>query len=145
MKKIIVSLLIILSFIFSSNVFASEAKYKDEDCAQLSKNMPSADISLFLEKCKPQKVAGSADYDLEQWLKTQVNKWIANVSLLLGFIAVAVLVYAGYLFQFAAWEDENITKAKNVVKYTLLWVFLLISSGSIIYVIINTVYFVAEK
>jgi voltage-gated potassium channel Kch len=107
--------------------------------------MPSADISLFLEKCKPQKVAGSADYDLEQWLKTQVNKWIANVSLLLWFIAVAVLVYAGYLFQFAAWEDENITKAKNVVKYTLLWVFLLISSGSIIYVIINTVYFVAEK
>jgi glucose uptake protein GlcU len=74
-----------------------------------------------------------------------VNEWIANVSLLLWFIAVAVLVYAGYLFQFAAWEDENITKAKNVVKYTLLWVFLLISSGSIIYVIINTVYFVAEK
>jgi hypothetical protein len=68
MKKIIVSLLIILSFVFSSNVLANnkEAKYKDEDCAQLSKNMPSADISLFLEKCKPQKVAGSADYDLEQ-------------------------------------------------------------------------------
>ena len=107
--------------------------------------MPSADISLFLEKCKPQKVAGNADYDLEQGLKTQVNKWIANVSLLLWFIAVAVLVYAWYLFQFAAGEDENITKAKNVVKYTLLWVFLLISSWSIVYVIINTVYFVAEK
>lgn len=141
MKKIIVSLLIILSFVFSSNVFASEAKYKDEDC----RNASEQNLSDFLDKCKPQKVAGKENYDLEQWLKKQVNEWIANVSLLLWFIAVAVLVYAGYLFQFAAWEDENITKAKNVVKYTLLWVFLLISSGSIIYVIINTVYFVAEK
>jgi hypothetical protein len=62
MKKIIVSLLIILSFIFSSNVLASEAKYKDEDC----RNASEQNLSDFLDKCKPQKVAGKENYDLEQ-------------------------------------------------------------------------------
>jgi hypothetical protein len=143
MKKILITLFLLVSLLFTWNVFASdkEAKYKDEDCRAASEQ----NLSVFLEKCKPQKVAGTTDYTLETWLKTQVNKWIANVSILLWFIAVAVLVYAAFLFQFAAGEDENITKAKNVIKYTLLWVLLLISSGSIIYVIINTVYFVADK
>lgn len=101
------------------------------------------DISWFLDKCKAKNLAWKADYDLEEGAKTQVNTWITNVSLILWFIAVAMLVYAGMLFQFSAGEDEQINKAKNVVKMTLIWFVLLISASSIVYIVINVFYSLA--
>ena len=104
----------------------------------------SYDIAGFLSNCKAPTLAWKTDYDLEQWAKTQVNEWITNVSLVLWFIAVAMLVYAGMLFQFSGWEDEQINKAKNVVKMTLIGFVLLISASSIVYIVINVFYSLAS-
>jgi len=54
-----------------------------------------------------------------------------------------MLVYAGMLFQFSAGEDEQINKAKNVVKMTLIGFVLLISASSIVYIVINVFYSLA--
>ena len=104
-----------------------------------------ASIWEFLWNCKSENLAWNKDakFSLDGWAKTQVNTWVTNVSLILWFIAVAMLVYAGMLFQFSAGEDEQINKAKNVVKMTLIGFVLLISASSIVYIVINVFYSLA--
>lgn len=140
MKKILICLVLLFSFLQGNIAFAEWEKPQYEtDCTYED----GGELSDFLTKCKPKQVAWYGDYKLDWGFKTQVNTWIKNISLTLWFLAVGVLVYAGMLFQFAAGEDEKINKAKNLIKYTLLGFLLLISAGSIIFVIINIVYFLA--
>lgn len=105
------------------------------------------DVNLwsFLTACKPKKVAWwSGEFSVDWWFKTTVNNWIKNISLVLWIVAVWALVYAWMLFQFSAWEDDKIKKAKDIFKWTTIWFLLLISASWIIYVVINLVYWLAS-
>ncbi len=97
-------------------------------------------LSSFLDGCKPEKVVSGGNMSIEGWFKTKINTWIQNLALVLWVAAVASLVYAALLFQFANGEDEKIKKAKDIVKWTLIWFLLLISSGGIVYVVINVMF-----
>ncbi len=137
LKKIFLVFVLFCTLWWISTFAEDEKSDPYKDCVYDEK---VGNLSQFLTDCKSKQLAGSADYDLEQGLKTQVNTWIRNVSLILWFIAVGMLVYAGLLFQFSAGEDEKINKAKNIIKMTLLWFLLLISAGSVVYVVINVIY-----
>lgn len=105
------------------------------------------DVNLwsFLTACKPKKVAWwSGEFSVSGWFKTTINNWIKNISLLLWIVAVWALVYAWMLFQFSAWEDDKIKKAKDIFKWTTIWFLLLISASWMIYVVINLVYWLAS-
>lgn len=97
-------------------------------------------ISDFLEDCTPDGVVTWWTMDLDGWLRDMVLWWITNFSLFLWFIAVWALVYAGLLLQFSGWEDEKISKAKNIFKWTIIGFILLISASGIVYVIINVMF-----
>lgn len=94
----------------------------------------------FLDWCKPSTLVTTSDMKVEWWFKTILNKWIKSISTILWVLAVGCLVYAGFLMQFSAWEDEQIKKWKNIVKWTLIWVMLLISASGIIYLVIKLVF-----
>lgn len=94
-------------------------------------------LSDFLNGCKPSTVVGASDMKVEGWFKTTINKWVKNISLVLWVLAVWSLVYAWLLMQLSAWEDEKIKKAKNLIKWTLIWFLLLISASGIIYLVVN--------
>lgn len=132
MKKIFITFFLFLffnlSFWYYQIGFAS-CEYKDWDS-----------IDTLLNNCKPSKVVWKWDYEVEEWLKTKFNNIIENISLLIWIIAVWALVYAWFLMQISAWEDEQIKKAKDIIKWTIIGFLLLISAWGIIYIIINFMY-----
>lgn len=97
-------------------------------------------ISQFLQGCRPDGVVSWWNMSLENGLRNTINRWITNFSLFLWFIAVWALVYAGLLLQFSGWEDEKISKAKNILKWAIIGFILLISASGIVYVIINVMF-----
>lgn len=100
-----------------------------------------ASISSFLNWCKPSNAVWWVnDMKVEWWFKTVINKWIKNISLVLWLLAVWCLVYAGLLMQLSAWEDDQIKKWKNIVKWTIFWFILLISASWIVYIIVNIMF-----
>lgn len=100
-----------------------------------------ASLSSFLNGCRPQNVVWwVSDMKVEWWFKTTLNRWIKNISLVLWLLAVWCLVYAWLLMQLSAWEDEQIKKWKNIVKWTVIWFLLLIWASWIVYIVINLMY-----
>lgn len=97
-------------------------------------------LSSFLNWCKPKTVVWWWTMTIEGWFKDKINDWIQNIALVLWVWAVWALVYAAILLQLSGWEDEQIKKAKNIVKWTLIWFLLLISASWIIYVVINVMF-----
>lgn len=97
-------------------------------------------VAKLLDWCKPKKVVSSTDMKLETWFKKKVNWFITNLMVVLWIIAVWAIVYAWWLMQFSAWEDEQINKAKNIIKWTIIWFLLLISASWIVYIVINVMF-----
>ncbi len=158
MKKIILLFVLLFSFFVWSEVFAYDCALDASapECnldtnTQNNTNSPTSlwwwctytewsELSSFLNWCKPENVVWAEDMRVESWLKSKVNNWIKNISLILWILAVWSLVYAWLLMQFSAWEDELIKKSKNIIKWTLIWLVLLISASGIIYIVVNVMF-----
>lgn len=166
MKRIIIIFILVFSLFFSvyaDNTDWSKDYYNEltewwlspQEASKISWYTPEDDtitwttgctysewssLSSFLDGCKPEKVVSGGNMSIDGWFKTKINTWIQNLALVLWVAAVASLVYAALLFQFANGEDEKIKKAKDIVKWTLIWFLLLISSGGIVYVVINVMF-----
>jgi hypothetical protein len=96
-----------------------------------------ASLSSFLNWCKPKTVVWWWTMTIEWWFKDKINDWIQYIALILWVWAVWALVYAAILLQLSGGEDEQIKKAKNIVKWTIIWFLLLVSASWIIYIVIN--------
>lgn len=99
-----------------------------------------SDLSWFLDGCKPKTVVWGKNMQVEWGFKQKINQWISNIALVLWIGAVGALVYAALLLQFANGEDEKIKKAKDIIKWTMIWFILLISASGVIYVVINVMF-----
>lgn len=140
-KKIFLKIFLILSIIFWLFVFNSQEIY-----SAWCEYTNWTTIWDFLGKCKPESVAWKPNdtYEVEKWFKDLVNNWIKNISAVLWIIAVWSLVYSWLLLQFSFWHDEQIKKAKNIFKWTLIWFLCLISASWIIYIVVNLIYGLTE-
>lgn len=128
MKKITIFFALIFSFFIWNSVFAW-CTYSEW-----------ASLSSFLNDCKPKTVVWASNMEVGDGFKIKLNTWIKNISLVLWVLAVWSLVYAWFLMQFSAWEDELIKKSKNIIKWTIIWFILLISASWIVYVVINVMF-----
>lgn len=129
---------IILIFIFILWIFSF---YNSPAIAWWCRYAEWGSLSTFLNGCKPKNVVWwVSDMKVEGWFKKTLNRWIKNISLVLWIMAVWCLVYAWLLMQLSAWEDEQIKKWKNIIKWTLVWFLLLISAWWIVYLVINVMF-----
>jgi len=131
MKKLILFIIILLWFFIIKDSSFAACEYNDQN------------LSTFLNDCKPNNVVWWADLTVTGWFKTKINTWVKNIALVLWILAVWSLVYAGMLMQFSAWEDEKTKKAKDIIKWTIIWFIGLISASGIIYIVINLMYWLA--
>jgi len=136
-KQIIISILLIFSIFFGTQIIYA-CKYTEW-----------GDLWSMLNGCKPKTLVWwSNDLTLDSssqqsWLKTLILKWITNITVIILILAVASLVYAWLLFQLRNWEDEKVNKAKNLVKWVLIWTLLMVSASWIIALIITVIYWLA--
>lgn len=78
--------------------------------------------------------------DWSGWFAAKVINWVDNISIYLWVIAVWSIVYWALIMTLSAWEDEKITKAKNIIKWWIFWFIWLISSAAIINLVVNIMY-----
>ncbi len=142
LKKIsllIISILVIF-FSFSWVNFALENCNYDGDWGLVKTLTDCIDEPNF------KWISPEADLDLSdwQWVSKMVAKIVKNMATILFIIAVWALIYASYLLVLSGWEDEKIKKAKDIIKWTLLWFIWLITAWLIIMLVVKMGYFVGN-
>ncbi len=116
LKKIII-LIISTLFIFS---WINNVTYSADDAW-------SGSVSDFLDNHKADNLAwnswsGTNNYWIwEEWFDSFKNKIISNVMIVSWLWAVAMIVFSGLMMVLAGWADEKVTKAKNMLKWSVLW------------------------
>jgi hypothetical protein len=68
-------------------------------------------------------------------LITPIVNLVKNLFLFIGVIFVALLIYGGYLYMTAAGADEKVKKGKNVIKTSVVGLFIIFSGYFISYFI----------
>lgn len=149
MKKILISLIILLSF---SNIWLIYAATSD---CWIDTNWELTDM---LNGCQPDNVLLPANktklVSNDLITITKSNNWwyeikdfkakllfiTTNLVILASILAIGWIVYAWILFTTAYWDDGKIKKAKDAIKWSLIWFLIAIISQQLINAIINLIY-----
>lgn len=134
MKKIIIILTILIFSLSSITfVFASDCIYD-----------PSTSQNIWdaLNNCLSGSTLVGSKAEIIGWDSFQktINSWIKNISLYLWIWAVLWIVYGSFMMTISAWEDEKINKAKDIIKWSIIWFLWLISASFIINLIVRIIY-----
>ncbi len=65
---------------------------------------------------------------------TRVGQWIVDI---LGVLSIASLIYAGFRYILAAGNEKEVEKAKELIKYTIIGLVVVILAFTIISTINN--------
>ncbi len=141
-KKIIVGLGLLTAVLLGNILTVDNTVYAAEDwCSGWSKGIikcPTEDIS-FTQYTGKLISLDPAGYDPAITQSKNVREFaqkIVNWALsFLGFIAVLLIIYAGFLYITAAGESEKADKSKKIITYTIIGIIIILGS----YAIVNTV------
>ncbi len=89
-----------------------------------NQNLGNADDNL---KNLQKGIGGNVPTDLT----VVVGNVIKTVLSLVGIIFLVLTVYAGYLWMTAGGEDEQVNKAKEIIKSSIMGLFIVVSSYAI--------------
>lgn len=125
MKKIIITFIFL---VFSFFIFSTTFSW---DCSNL-------DIKSCLNGTK--LVWAWEDLKLESWFKDKIIKWTQNIALYLGIASVFAIVLSALMMTISAWEDEKVSKAKNIFKWAIFWLLWIILASTIITLVVKFIY-----
>ncbi len=132
---------IILFFVFILSLFSFWISYSSDCNYDPSESNDS--ISAALDKCLDWSAlvdVWDATIDNGGWFQNYIKKWTNNIALYLGVFAVFAIVFGAIMLTISTWEDEKISKAKNIIKWWLIWFIAVITASFIINLIIRVVY-----
>jgi hypothetical protein len=142
MKKIVVLLLITLSFFVNVSITNSYTNLWENgnNCAWYDFDN-QWDVWDALDKClgNAELVKGD-NVTIEWWFSNQIKRWTENISLYLGVLAVASILIWALMLTFSAWEEEKVKKAKDIVKWWIIWFLGVVVASTIITIIIKIIY-----
>lgn len=133
MKKLFICAVILFGTLFFSNVsLAADCDYR------------GGSIANELENClEDTALVDPGDALIESWVKRQLLDWTTALGWLLGLLAVGAIVYGAFLMTVSGWNDENIKKWKDIVKWSLIGFFALISAGSLLRLVTEVIFSLA--
>lgn len=143
MKKIVLLFVLIISiFSFEISFWATWTNSSTECFYDVDNT--DIDIWLQLDNCLDWSplvdtwnyldVSSSSDF----W--DQIKTWVNNISVYLLVLAVFAIVYWGLMMTLSTWDDEKINKAKNIIKWWVLWFLALILASAIINLVVKIMY-----
>lgn len=132
-NKIII-VFIIIFFWFSQNVFWA--------CDYIEWDSIKSSLDNCLEWASLVSNTGSGDPELKikTWLKDKINDWTINVATFLSIFAVWAIVFWAFQLVISWWNDEKITKWKDIVKWSMAWFLLVVSASAIVKLIVEIMY-----
>lgn len=150
MKRLIV---ILLALFWTFTSFA--ATTTTNKCWD-TKNLDSVSLSQMMDDCKPEWVMEAKSTKWSWIIKFSSNdgytidhaKWkIYSITLkaviLATILAIWWLVYAWILFNTSYWDDAKNKKAKEAVKYSLIWLLVALLAQQGTNAVVNFIYWVS--
>ena len=125
-KKIIISLLLIFSVLIITNLV-------NANCTVNSGIDACLNGSYLVDPTETGTV-------IEVWFKTKVLDWTTRIAWFLGLMAVWAIVFGSFMMAISTWEEEKIKKAKDVIKWAILWFLWIVLASSLIAIIVNFMY-----
>ena len=138
MKKILVLLLSIfavISFIMPVSFTNAECTYDFEK--------PNADIWAALNKCLEWvQLVDWTSVSLNEgwWFSKQIKYWTNNIALYLWIFSVLSIIIGSFMMTISVWEEDKIKKAKDIVKWGMIWFIWVISVSAIINLVVKIMY-----
>ena len=106
----------------------------------------SDDVRDNIERCITWSslVQPNVKLDVTSWgLKTILNSWIQKIAWFLALGAMFAIAFGSLKLTLSRWEDENIKKAKDIIKWWILGFLAVISAGLLIATVVNLIYSLA--
>lgn len=143
MKKIVLLFVLIIS-IFSFEISFWATWTNDNNTCSWDPETSNNNISWQLNSCLnwSSLVNSWKNLDVSEnstfWNK--IKTWVNNISVYLLVLAVFAIVYWGLMMTLSTWDDEKINKAKNIIKWWVLWFLALILASAIINLVVKIMY-----
>jgi|SaaInlStandDraft_6_1057023.scaffolds.fasta_scaffold00586_5 hypothetical protein len=74
------------------------------------------------------------------WFWNVIKTWVNNISIYLWVFAVWSIVLWALMMTLSGWEEEKINKAKDIIKWWIIWFLWLIFASAIINLVIRIMY-----
>lgn len=150
MKKIIIILSILTIWLFFNFTQVNAGETTNNCKFKLDKNWNFTDkwLSGLLSDCigDTSVVAVNGDGNIDRtWVfKEKINNWTNNIALFLALLSVGSIVYGWLMMTLSVWEDEKIKKAKDIVKWSLIWFLWVVLATTIVTLVINLIYWFSQ-
>ena len=134
MKKILILCILWISFLaWNNSVLANDCNFQNWDDTKVTDmiNNCMKDTSV---------VAVKGDATLEAGFKEKIQGFTNNIALFLWLVSIGSIIYGWLMMTLSAWEDEKIKKAKDIVKWSLIWLLWVILATTIVTLVINIIY-----
>ncbi len=131
MKKYISLILFFASVLYIQNTFGC--------------SFDGGNISDSLDNCfngGTQVVSPSWDLEVSRgWgFNNFILGWVESLSGILALATVGVIAYGSFMFTVSTWEDEKITKAKDIIKWWIIGFIWILTANALIELVINILY-----
>lgn len=120
-------LLVFVLFFISTNLWFSYT-----EGSTISKN-----LNDLLEKTS---LVNPDDMSFNKWFKNFTDNILNRISVLLWFAAVFWIAFWWFKMVISAWEEDKITSAKNIIKWSIIWFVWIITATLIINIVIRIMY-----
>lgn len=97
-------------------------------------------IKWNLDNCLSDSTLVWWDAKVWGWFDETIKKWVKNISIFLWIWAVFGIVYGSFMMTISSWEDEKVNKAKDTIKWSIIWFIWLITASFLINLIIRLFY-----
>ena len=129
--KILTGIILLLSFfVWITSVYSNSCKYDDKN-----------DIWTNLDECLENSTLISwKNTKIEWWFKETLNSLTKTIWSILWIFAVWSIVYWALLMTISMWDEEGTNKAKNIIKWWIVWFIGVISASGVILLVVNVMF-----
>ncbi len=133
MKKILLVLIAIFSLFSFSLAYSNCDPTLDWDT--------DWDIWIALDDCMlDSDLVQSMDTEVGGGFWNQIKDWTNNIALYIWLLAVWSIVLWALMMTLSSWDDEKIKKAKDMVKWGMIWFLAVVFAAGIVNLIVKIMY-----
>ena len=79
---------------------------------------------------------------VDWWLKQVIIDFTKKIATYLAFWAIFAIAFGSFKMVISTWEEEQIKKAKNIIKWWILGFLGVISAGFLISIVVKVIYYI---
>ena len=102
------------------------------------------DVMWALENCvgdwQTKLVETGSDLDVKTWFKEKITYWTKKIATFLALWAIFSIVFGSLKMVLSTGEEEKVKKAKDIIKWWMIWLLAIVSAGFIVSVVVKLVY-----